>query len=82
MLAEAFNQIRRSAGGNVTVILRMIATVEVLASLAVGTGRRRDLLAQLDFIAGLSARTVPAPHDGALVASRLASVRSALAQAH
>ncbi len=78
LLAEAFDQIRRSAGGNVAVIVRMIATIDMLGSLTVGGERQRDLLAQLDFIAELAARTVPAPHDSALVAARLAPVRKAL----
>ena len=78
LLAEAFDQIRRSAGGNVAVIVRMIATIDMLGSLTVGKERQRDLLAQLDFIAELAARTVPAPHDSALVAARLAPVRKAL----
>ncbi|WP_181373266.1 DUF2254 domain-containing protein [Massilia glaciei] len=79
MLAEAFDQIRRSAGGNVAVILRMIATIETLGSLAVDGRRHHDLLAQLDYIAELCARTVPAPHDSALLAERLGPVRRALA---
>ncbi|GGE92835.1 DUF2254 domain-containing protein [Massilia psychrophila] len=79
MLAAAFDQIRRSAGGNVAVILRMIASIDMLGSLAVGKGRQEDLLAQLDYLAEISARTVPAPHDSALVARRLAPVRRALA---
>lgn len=79
ILGAAFDQIRRSAGGNVAVILRMITTMEMLGSLAEGAGRHEDLLAQLDFLAELSARTVAAPHDSALIAKHIGPARRALA---
>ena len=79
MLGAAFDQIRRSAEGNVGVILRMIACIETLGCVALGKGRHEDLLVQLDYLAELNARTVPAPHDSALVAAHLAPVRKALA---
>ena len=77
LLAEAFDQIRRSAGGNVAIILRMIGTIEMLGSLA--TEKEEILLAHLDLLDELSARTIPAPHDAALVSERLVAVRKEIA---
>ncbi|MDQ1833728.1 DUF2254 domain-containing protein [Massilia scottii] len=79
MLGEAFDQIRRDSGGNVSVILRMIAVIDTLSALVVGEGRRDDLRAQLEFLAELGARTVAAPQDSTLIASALAPVRRSLA---
>ncbi len=81
MLGEAFDQIRRAADGNVTVILRMIAAIETLAALVDGDGRRDDLKAQLQLIAELGARTVDAASDGALIVRAIAGAQRALAVA-
>lgn len=78
MLGEAFDQIRRAAAGNVTVILRMIAVLGTLAGLVDDEERREDLKAQLESIAELGARTVAAPQDSAAIAKALLPVRRAL----
>lgn len=77
LLAEAFDQIRRSAGGNVAIILRMIGTIEMLGLLA--TDKEETLLIHLDLLDELAARTIPAPHDAAMVSQRLVAVRKAIA---
>lgn len=79
MLGEAFDQIRRSAGGNVTVIMRMIGVIETLAALVDGKGRRDDLSTQLELVADLGSRSVDAPEDSALIARTMAGARRALA---
>lgn len=79
ILAEALDQIRRSAGGNVTVIVRMIAVIDTLEGL-VGDARRRAALgAQLEAIAELALRTVAAPLDRELIARALAPTGRKLA---
>lgn len=79
MLGEAFDQIRRAAGGNVTVIVRMIGVIGTLAALVDGKDRRDDLKAQLESIAALGARSVEAPEDSALIELALAGARRTLA---
>ncbi|MES2264360.1 MAG: DUF2254 domain-containing protein [Pseudomonadota bacterium] len=81
LLGEAFDQIRRNAAGNVAVIVHLIGSIETLASLVVGQGRHDDLLAQLDFMSELGMRTVPAPHDKALLVASVARTRATLATA-
>jgi len=81
LLGEAFDQIRRSADANVAVIVRMIATLDMLGAVCVGTSRFEDLFKQLDFLEELGDRSISAPHDREFVTGRVAEVRSRLAAA-
>jgi uncharacterized membrane protein len=81
LLAEAFDQIRGSAEGNVAIIARMLGAIDTLASLTVNPSYRRALDEQLQWIAELAGRTLPAPQDRARIEQRLDHVREALKSA-
>ena len=78
LLAEAFDQIRGSAEGNVAIIARMLGAIDTLGSLTVNPSHRRALDEQVQWIAELAGRTLPAPQDRARIERRLAHVREAL----
>ena len=78
LVAEAFDQIRGSADGNIAIMLRMLGAVQTIAGLTSGPSRRRGLREQVQWIAELAERTIESPHDRARLESRLARVREAL----
>ena len=78
LLAEAFDQIRQNAAGNVAIMSRMLGALQTIASLTASPSRRRVLREQVQWIAELAERTIESPHDRARVESRLARVREAL----
>lgn len=78
LAAEAFDQIRASACGNVGILLRMLGALQTIASLTASPLRRQALHEQMEGIAELAARTIESPHDRARLESRLARVREAL----
>ena len=78
LLAEAFDQIRGSAEGNVAIIARMLGAIDTLSSLTVTLSHRRALDEQVQWIAELADRTLPAPQDRARIERRLDHVREAL----
>ena len=78
LLAEAFDQIRGSAEGNVAIIARMLGAIDTLGSLTVNPSHRRALDEQVQWIAELADRTLPAPQDRARIERRLDHVREAL----
>ncbi|HBO44175.1 MAG TPA: DUF2254 domain-containing protein, partial [Planctomycetaceae bacterium] len=73
LLAEAFDQIRQNAEGNVAVLTRQLQTLEIIAGQTANTRRRQSLRQQAELIAAVAERTIPSPHDGEGV--RAASVR-------
>jgi uncharacterized membrane protein len=77
LVAEAFDQIRGSAKGNLAVMLRMLDAIETISGLTVRPVRRRALREQMDWIAELAARTIESPHDLTRFEKRLADVRKA-----
>jgi uncharacterized membrane protein len=78
LVAEAFDQIRGSAIGNVAIMLRMLGALQTIGSLTASPSRRRTLLEQVEWIAELAERTIESPHDRARFKSRFVSVRQAL----
>jgi len=78
LAAEAFDQIRASACGNVGVLLRMLGALQTIASLTACPSRRQALREQMESIAELAARTIESPHDRARFEQRHARVREAL----
>lgn len=77
LLDEAFDQIRRSAEGNVSIMARMLGAIDTLASLTNSPSHRRALKAQLQLIAELADRSIPSKHDLALIKRRMIHVRQA-----
>lgn len=78
LVAESFDQIRGSAAGNVAIMLRMLGSLQTIASLTGSPSRRRVLREQVGCVAELAARTIESPHDRTQFGSRLARVREAL----
>ncbi|MDQ7783022.1 MAG: DUF2254 domain-containing protein [Desulfomonilaceae bacterium] len=78
LLAEAFDQIRQNAAGNVAIMLRMLGALQTIASLTANPSRRRAVYAKVQWIADLAERTIESPYDRARFESRLTSVREAL----
>jgi uncharacterized membrane protein len=77
LLAEAFDQIRQNAEGNVAVMSRMLDALQTIARLTASPIRRDALREQLKWIAELGKRTIASPHDRERFESRLARVQEA-----
>ncbi len=78
LVAESFDQVRGSAGGNVAIMLRMLGALETIANFTQSPSRRRVLREQVECIAELAGRTIESPRDMAGLEDRLARVREAL----
>ena len=78
LLAEAFDQIRGSAIGNVGIMARMLSAIEILASLTDSPRRRRALHEQVLWIAELAGRTTESAHERERLARRLLEGRKIL----
>ncbi len=78
LLAEAFDQIRGSAIGNVGIMARMLSAIETLASLTASPRRRRALHEQVLWLAEVAGRTTESAHERARLARRLLEVREIL----
>lgn len=74
LLAESFDQIRRSAKGDVVIMSRMLDALQLLASLTASPSRRRALRAQVRWIAELAGRTIESAHDRAVIDRHLSRV--------
>ena len=75
LLDDSFDQIRRSAEGNVAVMERMLGAIENIASLTTNPYRRRALCEQIQRIDELADRTIESAHDRARIEKRLMHVR-------
>jgi len=78
LLAEAFDQIRDSAAGNVAIMARMLGAIDTIASLSASPSHLRALDEQVQWIAELADRSIESTHDRARVERRLLQVREAL----
>ncbi len=65
LLAEAFDQIRQNAEGNVVVLTRQLQALETIADQTANARRRYVLRQQADLIAAVAERTIPSLHDSA-----------------
>ncbi|MEN6332003.1 MAG: DUF2254 domain-containing protein [Smithella sp.] len=78
LLAEAFDQIRGNATGNVAIMSRMLGALQTIASMTASPSRRRALRDQVQWIAELAERTIASPYDRMRFEERLERVREAL----
>jgi len=78
LLAEAFDQIRRSAEGNVAIMARVLGALETIANLTPHPRHVRALDEQLQWIAELVDRTIESTHDRARLERRVEQVRKTL----
>lgn len=65
LLAEAFDQIRQNAAGNVAVLTHLLHALETIAGQTASARRRQSLRQQADLIAAVAERTIASDHDGA-----------------
>jgi uncharacterized membrane protein len=65
LLAEAFDQIRQNAEGNVAVLTRQVQALEIIAGQTANVRRRQALRQQAELIAAVAERTITSPYDGA-----------------
>jgi len=63
LLAEAFDQIRQNAAGNVAVLTRLLHALEIIAGQTANHRRRRALQQQAELIATVADHTIASPHD-------------------
>jgi uncharacterized membrane protein len=78
LLAEAFDQIRDSAAGNVAIMARMLGAIDTIASLTTSPRGRGALHEHLQWIAELADRTIESAHDRARIERRLTHVYEAI----
>ncbi len=78
LLGSAFDQIRRSAGGNVAIMSRVLGALDAIAGLTDEPHRRLALRDQVQRIAELADRTLDSAHDRVRFEARLMLVRKAL----
>lgn len=78
LVAESFDQIRESAKGNLTVMLRMLSALQTIASLTSNPVRRRALREQMESIGEVATRTIESPHDRNQFKNQLARLRDLL----
>jgi uncharacterized membrane protein len=78
LLTDSFDQIRRSAAGNVAVIARIISSLDNIARLTDSPHRRKALYEQLQGIAELAERTIESTHDLKYIKKRLMPLREML----
>jgi uncharacterized membrane protein len=78
LLAEAFDQIRQNASGNVAVLTRLLHALEIIAGQTANSRRRQSLRQQANLIAAVAERTVTSPYDSAGVKDAWASLSQVL----
>ena len=78
LLCEAFEQIRRDAERNVTILLQLLGALQTIADLTTSPSRRWMLRQEVEEIAEVADRTIVSPHDRDQLGSKLAQVREAL----
>ncbi len=72
MLALGFDQIRASAEGNASLLVKLVDSLQTIADHARNDERRRAVRARLDDVAEVARRTLHAPRDRARFEERLA----------
>ena len=78
LLSEAFDQIRRDAESNVTILLQLLDALQNIAGLTSSPSRRWILRPKVEEIAEVADRTIVSPHDRDQLASKLTRVRETL----
>ena len=77
LLRTAVDEIRQSAGGNVSVLARLLETLGEVAARTRPAERRRLIDEQVSLVAEAAERTVPAPYDRERLRALVAGARKA-----
>lgn len=80
LVDTAFNQIRQNAGGNVSVIIRMLEAIDRASGRTRVMARRIVLMKHVELITELSERTVESARDRTKVEEYVDRVRTSLGQ--
>ncbi len=67
MVAESFDEIRRSAAGNVTVLAALANALETMAGMVENPARQMVILEQVEALSEIVQRTVEAPQERAFL---------------
>lgn len=78
LAATAFDDVRRSAASNVTVLARLLDALHTIGCCTTDPARRGVLAAHASLVAGAAERNVEAPEDRAMLARRAVAVGRAL----
>lgn len=79
LLAEAFDQIRQNAEGNVAVLERLLHGLEIIAGQTANLRRRQALRQQAELIAAVAERTITSIHDRAGIEAAMLRLAQVLA---
>ena len=74
LLAEAFDQIRENAEGNVAVLTHLLQSLEIIAGQNTTTRRRQALSKQAELMTTTARRSIVLAHDRAEIEACLARV--------
>ncbi len=74
LLAEAFDQIRQNAEGNVAVLTRQLQALESIARQTTSSRRRHSLRQQANLIVAVADRTIHSSYDAAVVKAAAAGL--------
>jgi uncharacterized membrane protein len=77
-VAEAFDQIRQNADGNVAVMRRLIHSLETLSRITPGTERRRVLFLHVEAVREMIQRSVQSPRERGELESHATHVSESL----
>ena len=72
LLAEAFDQIRQNAEGNVAVLTHLLQSLEIIAGQTTTTPRRQALSKQAELMTTTARRSINSAHDRAEIEASLA----------
>jgi uncharacterized membrane protein len=78
LLSDAFDQIRRDAESNVTILLQMLDALQTIVSQTTSPSRRWILRQKAEEIAEVAERSIVSKHDRDRLASKLSRVGEAL----
>ena len=77
-VAKAFDEIRLSADGNVTIVLQMLCALRRIGSVTESHSRKLALIIHARAILDAADRTIPSAHDRARIDNDLQAVREVL----
>ena len=78
LLAEAFDQIRQNAEGNVAIMIRMLGAFQTISNMTTNINRQKALYEQAQKVAELGQRTIQAPYDRARFNNHLVAMRDVI----
>ena len=75
LMDTAFDEIRNSSDGNISILERMLASIERIATFTTSAYRREILCVHLDRLEETGSRTIVPAHEAARFAARCRELR-------